>query len=113
VQLCKYYSRVICTKGKREQMWKHIINLIMNQWKCVSNTKQEWKMCIKFKILRLYKIVVFDGACFVMFKYALFFFHCDLRCYTISVVHFIMCTLCEKKKLKKLMDHIYIYIQFS
>jgi len=39
------------TKGRREQMWKHVIKLAMIQWKCVSNTKQEWRLIIKLKML--------------------------------------------------------------
>jgi hypothetical protein len=39
------------TKGRREQMWKHVIKLIMIQWKCDSNTKQEWRLIIKLKML--------------------------------------------------------------
>ncbi len=43
LQLCKYYVRIICTKCKREPMWKHVMSLIMIQWKwCVLNTKQDW-----------------------------------------------------------------------
>jgi hypothetical protein len=29
LQLCKYYVWIICRKGKREQMWKHIMSLVM------------------------------------------------------------------------------------
>ncbi len=41
------------TKDRREQMWKHVIKLAMIQWKCVSNTKQEWRLIIKLKMLKL------------------------------------------------------------
>jgi hypothetical protein len=50
---------VICIKGKREQMQKHIVNLVMIQWNCVLNKKQEWKLAIELKILKLCKTCVF------------------------------------------------------
>jgi hypothetical protein len=40
-------------KGKVEQMWKWVMNLAMIQWECVSNTKKEWSLTIKLKILKL------------------------------------------------------------
>jgi hypothetical protein len=41
----KLYAQKI--KDKREQMEKHVMNLVMIQWKSyVSNTKQGWKFTI-------------------------------------------------------------------
>jgi hypothetical protein len=42
-QLCKYYVKIICTKGKREQKWKHVMNLVMIQL-FAPNTIQKWKL---------------------------------------------------------------------
>jgi hypothetical protein len=42
-QLCKYYVGIICTKGKKEQKWKHVMNLVMIQL-CASNIIQKWKL---------------------------------------------------------------------
>jgi hypothetical protein len=40
-------------------MCKHVMSLVIILWKCVSNTKQEWKLTIepllKFVYLHLYK----------------------------------------------------------
>jgi hypothetical protein len=47
LQLCENYVKIIFTKGKREKMWKRTMNLVMIQWTCVSNTKQEWRLTIK------------------------------------------------------------------
>jgi hypothetical protein len=35
-------------------MWKHAMNLVMIKWKYFSNTKQKWKLIIKWKILKLF-----------------------------------------------------------
>jgi predicted NAD-dependent protein-ADP-ribosyltransferase YbiA (DUF1768 family) len=41
-QLCKYYVGIICTKGKKEQKWKHVMNLVMIQLLCFKhNTKMK------------------------------------------------------------------------
>jgi hypothetical protein len=48
--LCVNYMHI---KGKRIQMWKHIMtHLVLIQWKCVCNTKQEWRLIIEFKNIR-------------------------------------------------------------
>jgi hypothetical protein len=39
IQLCKYHVGVICIKGKKEQMWKHIMSLVMIQWNFVFETQ--------------------------------------------------------------------------
>ncbi len=57
-----YHVRVICTKGKNKQLWKHVMNLIIIQWKCVSNEKQKWRLTIELHMLELCRIM------FLLFK---------------------------------------------
>jgi len=101
LQLCKYYVEVIYTKGKKYQMWKHVMNLIMIQWKCVSNTKQEWKLTIKIKILEFCDFFNHINYGFWWDIFVMSFFHIHnffsfimvcthLKCYTTSDVYIIM-----------------------
>jgi hypothetical protein len=113
---------IVCTKGRREQMWKHVINLVMIQWKCASNTKQQWNLTVKLKILNyafIKEIVIYDGAYeFSMFGHAHFFLSLivlctHLRCYTTSDVYIVMYILCKTKQLKELMNQKRKNIIFS
>jgi hypothetical protein len=86
---------VICIKGKREQMQKHIVNLVMIQWNCVLNKKQEWKLAIELKILKLCKTCVFITYIIIFMEHFLsrvfyvwvctyfFFFHCGLKSFKV------------------------------
>jgi hypothetical protein len=114
LQLCKYYVGGVCKK-KRDQMWKHVMNLVLIQWKWVSNTKQEWSLTIELKILKLYIYHInfwffmkyFLPWVFNIWECTLIFFivfGTHLRCYTISDVHLIICALCVKKSLKELVN---------
>jgi hypothetical protein len=100
----------------------------MIQWKCFLNTKEEWRLTIELNMLELYfhhVVVIFDGAFFVMtflyldmhilfFSFIVVCIH--LNCYITNDVHFIMCVLCEKKWVKKLVDQkkkMYYFLQCS
>jgi hypothetical protein len=97
LQLCKYYVGATSTKGKIEQMWKHVMNLVVIQWKMCFNTKQEWRLTIKLKILELCRIVFLScrlwfliKTFFVMSFLSLAFtyfllFHCVLH--SLKVLH--------------------------
>jgi hypothetical protein len=93
LSLCKYFVRIICTKCKKEKIWKHNISLAMIQWKHISNTKQEQRLTIKLKILKLcfyhinyhfwQSIFCYE---FSMFEHAQFFFlHYGLH--SLQVLH--------------------------
>ncbi len=108
LHLCDYYVRIICTKGKWKQMWKWVMNLAMIQWQCVSNTKKEWSLTIKLKILKLcfyhvncdfwWSMVCHEFFCFFiffLFRHANLFLSfivvcIHLRCYITSDVRLIM-----------------------
>jgi hypothetical protein len=102
LQLCELYARVICTKGEREKMRKHVST-------------------IELKILELLFFMKFFCHEFPMFRHVHSFFSfivvfTHLRCYTISDFHLITCVLCEKKQLKKSVDQkekIYDFPQCS
>jgi hypothetical protein len=49
----KYYLGVVCIKGMREQMSKHVRSFVIIKWKCISITKQKWRLMIKLKWLEL------------------------------------------------------------
>jgi len=103
LHLCNYYVIIICTKGKKEQMWKQVMSLAMIQWECVSNTK---RMKLDHKIKDI-KIVFYPCKLWFLMEHSLplgfsFWFRrahiflsfivvcTHLRCYITRDVHLIM-----------------------
>jgi hypothetical protein len=96
LQLCKYYVGVICTKGKNEQMWNHIMSLVTIEWKCVSNTQKNevwWNNYNYYNYIELcfYYVDMFEHA------HLFFLLHCGLhsfkvlhkKCYSFHFVEII------------------------
>jgi len=114
---CQYYVGGIWTKHKKEQMWKHVMNLVTNKMKTCFKPKTRMKVIIELNILELCRIVFLSSRLwffmkrfcheFLMFEHALFscIMVCiHLKCYPTSDVHFTTCALCLKKMIKKIMD---------
>jgi hypothetical protein len=108
LQLCKYYVRIICTKGKKDHVWKHVM---IWKWSYgnVFLTQIIMKVDHRFKILKSHTLwFLWSVFChvFPMFGHGhIFFFFIVVcihwTCHTTSVVHLIMHAFSEKKWLKK------------
>jgi hypothetical protein len=52
------YVKIICIKGKKEKMWKHVMILVMIEWQlCILNKKTRMKVDCRSKRLKLCRIM--------------------------------------------------------
>jgi hypothetical protein len=90
LQLCKKYVGVICTKGKREHMWIHIMSLVMIIWNFVFQTQVDHKIKYTINVFlsrRLWFFMkLFWSKVFYLWIYTfIFLFHCGLH--SLKVLH--------------------------
>jgi hypothetical protein len=81
----------------RNQKWKCFMSLVMIQWKCVLNTKQEWRLTIKLKNYNGVKLCFYHVDCgflhiiycYEFFNLWAYFFFSSLHCglHSLKVLH--------------------------
>lgn len=116
-----HYLRIVFAKGRRKQMWKHEMSLIMSQWNVcwTQNEIETWFHKIE-NIRIVFSHVIWNETFsheFSMFDHTYIFFsfiviYIHLRCYITIDVHLIVCVYVKQKTLKDLLDQFFCQCSF-